>query len=273
MNYERPNELLAKQVVEEVLAVELEYADTRGGVDYMSTDGKIALEVTAVTEGRNKGARDALKKSIKKGVPGAELATCWIVFAPEGQANMKIFLQRVQPALVELERVGETFFDRDRARTHTVQGGPLAEIYRPLLDAGVERATHAPHRVSPEDRDHVHAVWVTTGSGGSVSGSDESLDRLLHALSDKPDNPQKLAASCAEQRHLFVWVNDDTWYNIARPLSMPAPSWAEEGWGAPSISPTLDPAITHFWVMHERSRIGWLWDGATWQKFSRPAAA
>ena len=33
----------------------------------------------------------------------------------------------------------------------------------------------------------------------------------------------------------------------------------------PSITPALDPAITHFWVMHERSRLGWLWDGETWQ--------
>ena len=47
-----------------------------------------------MTEGGNKGARDALKKSVKKGVPGATLATCWIVFAPEGQASMKTFLQR-----------------------------------------------------------------------------------------------------------------------------------------------------------------------------------
>ena len=68
-----------------------------------------------MTEGGNKGARDALKKSVKKGVPGATLATCWIVFAPEGQASMKTFLQRVQPALVELERSGETFFERERA--------------------------------------------------------------------------------------------------------------------------------------------------------------
>ena len=60
-------------------------------------------------------------------------------------------------------------------------------------------------------------MWVTTGRGGSVSGSDKWLERLLEALSDKTDNPQKLAATGAEQRHLFVWVNDDTWYSISRP--------------------------------------------------------
>ncbi len=265
VNQERPNELVAKQVVEEVLGVLLKHADTHGGVDYESTDGKIALEVTAVTEGGNKGARDALKKSVRKGVPGAKLASCWIVFVPEGQSSMKSFLQRVQPALVELEHVGETFFERQRAGIHVNQGGPLVEYYRPLLDAGVERATHAPHRVDPNNPDHLHEVWVMTGSGGSASGSNESLERLLDALSDKTDNSKKLAATGAEQRHLFVWVNDDTWYNIARPLSKTAPSWAEEGWGVPSIAPALDPAITHFWVMHERSRLGWLWDGETWQ--------
>ncbi|MBB2975112.1 hypothetical protein FHX49_000653 [Microbacterium endophyticum] len=268
VNQERPNELVAKQIVEERLGVELEHADTHGGVDYKSADGKIALEVTAVTQGGNKGARDALKKSVKKGVPGVDLATCWLVFAPEGQANMKTFIQRVQPALAELERVGESYFRRERAAIHTIEGGPLAEIYRTLLNAGVEMASSAPHEVKSDAPSHVHQVLVSTGSGGSVSGSDESLERLLDALSDKIDNPQKLAATGAVQRHLFVWVNDDTWHNIARPLSRTSPSWADEGWGAPSVAPTLDPAITHFWVMHERSRLGWFWDGKTWSALS-----
>ena len=38
MNQERPNELVAKQVVEDTLGVLLVHADTHGGVDYKSTD-------------------------------------------------------------------------------------------------------------------------------------------------------------------------------------------------------------------------------------------
>jgi hypothetical protein len=67
-----------------------------------------------------------------------------------------------------------------------------------------------------------------------------------------------------------VWLNDDTGYNIARPLSREAPSWGDDGWGLPTTEPQLDPAITHFWVVHARSLLGWLWDGETWQELRDP---
>jgi hypothetical protein len=266
MNQERPNEADAKQIVERVMGVELEHADTRGGVDYLSPDGTVALEVTAVTDGAKKGARDALRKSEAKGAPTTELQGCWIVFAADMQAGMKTFVQRVKPAITELEFAGESYFDEQPAARHVIQEGELSHIYRPLLEAGVERAVYKPHPKHPEDPDHVHRVWISTGSGGSVSGSDESLDRLVEALSEKTDNPTKLRESGAEHRHLFVWLNDDTWHNIARPLSHQNLSSADEGWGLPTTEPLLDPAITHLWIVHERSRLGWLWDGGSWRE-------
>lgn len=269
MNQERPNEFIAKQIVERVMGTQLEHADTHGGVDYISTDGIVALEVTAVTDGEKQGAREALSRSKAKGSP-TRLQGCWLVFASDTQARMKTFVQRVQPAIAALEFAGETYFDDQHAAVHVIEEGELSHIYWPLLEAGVERATHVPHANRPEDPDHVHRIWPSTGSGGSVSGSDESLNRLMDALNEKPDNPTKLRASAAEQRHLFVWLNDDTGYNIARPLSREAPSWADEGWGLPTIKPQLNPAITHFWVMHERSLLGWLWDGERWRELRDP---
>ncbi|KQV05015.1 hypothetical protein [Leifsonia sp. Root112D2] len=70
MNQERPNEAVAKQIVERVMGIELTHADTHGGVDYLSLDGTVALEVTAVTDGEKKGARGALRKSEAKGARG-----------------------------------------------------------------------------------------------------------------------------------------------------------------------------------------------------------
>lgn len=259
MNQERPNEAIARQIVERAMGIQLEHADTHGGVDYLSPDGTVALEVTAVTDGEKQGARDALSRSEAKG-SRTRLQGCWWVFAKDNQPGMKTFVQRVQPAIAELELAGETYFDDHRALVHV---GELSHIYRPLLDAGVERAVPFPH----SNRPHVHRIHVSTGSGGSVSGSDESFDRLMEELNQKTDNPTKLRASAAEQRHLFVWLNDDTWYNIARPLSREAPpSWVDEGWGLPTTKPQLDPAITHLWVVHARSRLGWLWDGERWQE-------
>lgn len=270
MNQERPNEAIAKQIVERVMGIQLEHADTHGGVDYMSTDGTVALEVTAVTDGEKQSARDALSRSKAKGSPTTKLQGCWLVFVSDTQPGMKTFMQRVPPAIAELEFVGETYFDDQRAAAHVIEKGELSRIYRPLLDAGVERAVYQPHPDRPEDPDHVHRIWTSTGSGGSVSGSDESLDRLMEELNEKPDNPTKLLASGAEQRHLFVWLNDDTWYNIARPLSRESPSWADDGWGLPTTKPQLDPTITHLWVVHDRSRLGWLWDGEKWQELRDP---
>ncbi|KRF03232.1 hypothetical protein ASH00_15720 [Arthrobacter sp. Soil782] len=265
MNQERPDETIAKQIVEQVMGIQLEHADTHGGVDYKSSAGDVALEVTTVTEGARKGTREALSKSEALGST-TELQACWIVHAMDTQPRMKNFVQQVQQAIAELEFAGETRFDREDAAAHMVEKGDLSHIYQPLLQAGVERAIHFPHPDRPEDPDHIHRIHTVTGSGGSVSGSDESLDRLVKALDKKTDNPAKLRASGAEQRHLFVWLDDDTSFSIGRPLAHGFPNWADEGWGLPTTAPKLDPAITHFWVVHNRSGLGWLWDGEKWQE-------
>jgi hypothetical protein len=266
VNVERPNELVAKRIVEREMKVDLEHHDTNGGVDYLSLDGVVSLEVTAVTDGEKDGAWKALKRSKAKGASAAVLQGCWIVVVPDDQAEMRTFVQRVQPAIVELELAGQAHFDRQRAAIHVMNRGALARVYQPLLDAGVERAVHAPHRESP---DHDHRLIISAGSGGTASGSDAAVGLLLDALVDKPDNSRKLRDTGASQRHLFVWVNDNTAYGIARPLARENPPWGGDEWGLPSKAPTLDPAITHLWIMHEGSGMGWLWDGDEWKEVLR----
>ncbi|MEV7212693.1 hypothetical protein AB0O31_06340 [Kitasatospora cineracea] len=263
MNQERPDEYEAKRIVERVTGIILEHADTDGGVDYLSADGRSAVEVTRVTDGRKRAGREALAASREAGMPAGELRTCWLVFVPETQSKLKVFLRRVHPALVELEEAGETLFDRERAAIHLMQQGPLSHVYRPLIAAGVERASAVPNHAY---RPHSHRVIPSLGSGGSCSGSDQALDLLIEALGKKEDNPKKLKASGAEERHLFVWLDDDTRLDIARPLSREAPSWADERFGMPSSRPALDSAITHLWVVHQRSGMGWLWDGWIWRR-------
>lgn len=266
MNSERPNEADAKKIVERIMRVGLVHADTHGGVDYLSPDGTVALEVTAVTDGARRGARRALRKSEEQGATKELLQSCWIVFAADTQPGMKTFVQRVHPLIAELELAGETSFDDQRGALHVIQQRELSHIYLPLLEAGVERALFAPHEPNSDDPDHLHRIFVSTGSGGTANGSEDALERLLAALSEKDDNSRKLAASGAEQRHLFVWIDDDTPFNIARPLSHESPNWAATGWGLPTSGPALDPAVTHLWVLHERSRLGWLWDGLNWRE-------
>lgn len=266
MNQERPNEKRAKRLVEKVMHIQLQHHDTHGGVDYLSSDGSVALEVTAVTDGEKNGTWKALKKSEAKGAPNAKLQGCWIIFVADDQAEMRTFVQRVQPAIVDLELAGESYFDQQRAAVHTIERGPLATIYRPLLEAGVQRASHVPHGTRQDDPDHEHRLVTSAGSGGSASGSDEAIDLLLDELGSKTDNAQKLGVSAAGQRHLFVWVNDNTAFGIQRPLSHKSSSGTDHFWGLPSSAPELDSAITDLWVVHERSGSGWLWNGRTWRE-------
>lgn len=268
MNQERPNEIRAKKIVERVMGIDLVHADTHGGVDYLSHDGAIALEVTAVTAGENVGARKALGKSIRKGAPHAPLQACWSVSIAEGQSSMKTFIQRVQPAIAELELAGETSFYEQHAAVHVLQNGPLSHLYRPLLEAGVEGARCFPHAADPG---HTHKIFTLAGGGGSVRDSDQAVDELTAALRQKPDNPRKLRATRARQRHLFVWLNFDTPYNIARPLQHEEPSWAGGNWGTPTTPPQLDPSVTHLWIAHEGSGRGWVWNGASWSEFTDEA--
>lgn len=261
MNRERGDEAEAKEIVESVLGLRLEHADIDGGVDYRSTDECHAVEVTRITDGRKRAGREALNTSRRTGTSNGELRTCWLAIAPDTQHGLKYILQRLHPALVELEAAGETRFERQHAAVHVIRQGPLARPYRSLLSAGVTRASAVPdhaHRV------HDHQVILSLGGGGTSSGSDEALDLLANTLSKKKDNPKKLKASGLEHRHLFVWLDDDTPSAIAGPLSREAPS-CHEGFDVPTTPPALDPAVTHLWVVHEGSRLAWLWDGLNWR--------
>lgn len=263
MNQEHPDEAAAKQIVGKRLRgrARLEHADRFGGVDYLSTDGAIAVEVTRVTDDDVRKGRDALKRSRDAHVPGPPLKTCWLVIISEKLHGQKTIRQRIHPMLIDMDAAGQTRFDQQKAAVHVLQKGALTELYLPLLSAGIEVAEAAHHAV---DSGHVHIVIVSSGGGGSASGSDEALERLTAALTAKTDNPKKLAASGAEERHLFVWIDGDTPFAIERPLSHDPLNGTEDYFGLPSGPPDIDPVITHLWIVHERSGRGWYWDGETW---------
>lgn len=123
MNRESADEIDAKQFVERILGIVLEHADKNGGVDYLSTDGQIAVEVTRVTEGQKAAGRRALNASRKIGAPAGELQNCWLVFTSETQTGLKTFLQRVHPLLLQLEAAGEQSFDDQSAAVHVLWDG------------------------------------------------------------------------------------------------------------------------------------------------------
>lgn len=269
MNQERPNERRAKEIVEKTLGVTLEHADKNGGVDYRSADGSIAVEVTRVTDEDVRQGLRAWSKSEGSAVSGPPLTTCWLVFTAETTPGLKTYRQRVHPLIARLEVAGLESFSDQRAGLHVLEGREHGDLFRDLLLLNVEHASAVPHTGDP-DPAHVHRVFVTVGGGGSASGSDEAVVMLIDALAVKADNAQKLGGSGAENRHLFVWIDGATPFGIERALSHDTPSWDDDGdsgFGLPSLAPQLDPAVTHLWVVHERSGRGWLWDGQEWQAF------
>lgn len=265
MNHERPNETRAKEIVQRRSDAPLEHHDKYGGVDYLSVDGLVALEVTAVTDGTKIGAWQALEKSKTDDSPKSALQSCWIVFAPENAPALKTFVQRVQPLIAELESEGEDRFELRRTPTHMLRKGALTKIYQALAMAHVSIASSLQGHCNLEDPAHDHELVITLSSGGTASGSNAAIRELSDALKLKEDNSRKLVASGATHCHLFVWVNDNTSFEMARPLMREVPAGAENVWGLPTIAPSLSAAITELWVMHERTGIGWHWNGQLWK--------
>lgn len=271
MNKEGPEEVVAKELVQRILGIQLDHADINGGVDYLSKDRRVALEVTKVTDEEKKDTRRTFEKSAKEG-SAASLQACWMVTVSETQRPAKNFEQRVQPLIAELESVGVTSFDEQDAANHVDDNGELSYIYKPLLDAGVADARPLEER--PDRPEHAHRVRRSTWGEGLVQDSNGALMELINELHDpkRKDNLVKLRDSGAQERHLFVWLDDDTVGSISHPLSHGAPSGADEEWGAPDGMPPLHPAITHLWVMHQRSGSGWRWDGEKWRTLHEPEA-
>lgn len=263
MNRERPDEARARAVVERVMDVSLEHADKTGGVDYLSQDGTVALEVTRFTDAEKRRGRAAARSSRGSSAASSRLRSCWVLMVPETQPKMKSLVQGVLPHLLLLEGVGETYFSSHQATIHVRRGGPLSGVYEALLQAGVKRAGALGDDPTPE-KSHIHRVVLSLGSSGTVRGNDEALQGLEAELNARQDNLKKLSATATEERHLFVWLDDDTPYEVARPLHRLAPDRTPGGEMVPSRPPQLDPVVTHLWVVSEESGRGWLWHREIW---------
>lgn len=269
MNHERLNESRAKAAIERELSVVLVHADRTGGVDYLTADGSMAVEVTRVTDEAARRSSQAWSRAEKAIVAGPELLNCWLVFVAETTPGLRTLRARVHPLIAELEVQGLRSFDEHMVDHEVDKRSVLGGLFRGLRVIGVQRALSAP-RCSSEAV-HVHRVFISPGGGGSASGSDEAVTLLCAELATRPDNSEKLLATEAGRRHLFVWVDSFTAFAIERPLRSAPPSWEVDGggsFGLPTQPPSLPAGVTHLWIVHERTGLGWLWDGTEWRAVS-----
>lgn len=262
-NPEHDDELDAKNVLQSQTAYRVEHADHFGGVDYQSSDGMVAMEVTTVTSGELKASaalRDALLDT-KTTSPNA--GACWWVTIDERHPRLKGLEARVVGALGVLEAGGVTEFWSHAAHT-LLTGDPDRE--RAVVTLHRERVEHAeqtPEICAREGTEHIHGVvWSTSGSY-VASGSDAALLEIEETLNGKPDNYRKLTESGAQTRVLLVWVAQDTDGSITRPLRDGiAERW--DHFGLPSRTPDLDESVVELWVVHRQTRRGWRWTTDGW---------
>lgn len=257
-NEERPDELEARAIAERVLGVPLVHADVNGDVDYRFTtsDGQHgALEVTTVTDPKNKIARDQWEKSAPKYGPAPSLRQCWQVWINDRDVRYKGLLARLEPALAILEQAGRRF---ERGRLHEFIGSPGPE-QRAARELARERVTQAfpyPELCRAEHHEALHRIDVVRESGWSASGSDAALELIEAELNAKPDNYGKLRG--ADEKHLFTWVDGDTDLAVARPFRGGTPAeW--EHFGLPSRGPNLLEPVDQLWIVDRATGTGWTW--------------
>jgi hypothetical protein len=262
-NKEGEDEVAAQALVVRATGVSLNHADVNGGVDYLAEDGvSLALEVTRITDGRRAGGRKALDGWAAE---SPKLNTCWVVTVADQGVKLKRLAHRLVEPISDFEATGRQRFTRQLAGIDVLTQSAEKEVLIPLLNSGIEDAVF----VEDPHRDHVHAVFVTLFGGGSSSGSDAALDEIEDELNSpaRADNYKKLREAGAVQRHLFVWLDHDTDFAIARPLAKGGSEFPDR-FGLPTRAPKLDDAVTHLWVVHEWSGQGWMWDGQQWMPVS-----
>ena len=214
-----------------------------------------ALEVTTVTDPKNKIARDQWIKESPKYGPAPSLDQCWQVWIHDTDVRYKGLLDRLEPALSTLERAGRRL---DRGGWHEFIGSPEVEreAAQVLVQEKVTLAVPYSELCRTEGHEPPHRICIVRESGWSASGSDAALTLIEEELSAKPDNLGKLRSG--EEKHLFAWVDGDTDLAVARPFrGGQAAEW--DHFGLPTRSPKLMEPVDQLWIIDRTTLTGWVW--------------
>lgn len=269
-NQERPEESLARVVVEQLAGLKLEHADHNGDVDYrfnVHGGGLGALEVTTVTDQKSKIARDQWDKAAPAKASAPSLKQCWQVWMHDRDVRYRGLPGRLEAAIKTLEDAGRQL---DRGRFHDFWGSPATErgAARALINEKVIWAKPYPELCRAEAHDPPHRIDIVRETGGTASGSEAALVLIEAELADHPDNFAKLRG--ADEKHLFVWIDGDTDLAIARPFrGGQVADW--EHFGLPTRPPELFEPLDRLWIIDRATLTGWIWAAsAGWTAVPEP---
>lgn len=194
-------EEVAARAVQRVIGGTWALADTGsepGQVDVLFEldDGRrVALEVTSEGAADLREARNAMEKRTARGeFAGPSLSHQWHVSLPTTTS-----VSSLQPALEEalraFEAEGLEVIDAGSASRGDPAGRRLARLH-----------VHSAIRWDPSPPSGRPKILL--GSSWSVIGTPTSLPEALERVLARTDNQDKLAATDAEERHLYLLLND-----------------------------------------------------------------
>lgn len=251
---ERDDEKNARIIVEQVLSVELEYADLVGGVDYkfIRGDRTAALEVSRITrEEHRKGEEAWLKRGASMEVP--QLRNSWLVMT-DGYPVFKEFWQRLSEALTQLEMHHLERYESEMEwwLRHVPT---LQQVLRELDRQKVQTATSFA-RLASHLKEEVSKIilapsgsWISDGPNGTVT----ELNRYFASGASK-DNFRKLTLPYVSERHLWFWLDSHSLGRLREPVHDP-----DGYFELPSTAPDVPEHVTHLWLIDELVNYGWLW--------------
>jgi hypothetical protein len=213
-------------------------------VEITVNDQRIALEITSIAASRWRETADAVGKHSDK-LAGTGLShRWWVVF--DNRASVRALAPLIEPALRSLERAG--FESLAHAR--------LARIGDATADAGCSR-----FETGPLGAVHSAEVWTESGSTEApkillaqaeavISNSQTFNTAIASLFAHARDNQAKLAAAMAEERHLFVSIEDHT---VGAAIAA--------AWPLPPCPPDPAGIVDVVWI-YALSSSGWLFRGS-----------
>lgn len=240
---ERPDEAAARRIVESECHVHLEFADLTGGVDYLTLDNSVALEVTRFTDGLLR--RDMAVASGADHVTELGTGYDWHVTF-DGYPRYDGLAGRLYPPLHVLETHGLEHWDPARMawwaqRVETLREAVVILAQERVVDAQARLSAQRPTR-----------LFVSTSGGWTYGGPDAALEVLEAAIAADSKHLDKLQEQAAQQRQLWIWTDVATTGSLRRAFS-------PEEQRLPSRPPDLPSAVTHLWCVDEGHNRGWAW--------------
>jgi hypothetical protein len=260
---ERPEELRARSILERELGVQLVHADKTGGVDYRFTtsDGRAgAAEVTTLTSEQAKRANAAWMQLRAREYDASKLKSSWHAVVHQDRVRYSGLEEDLESALTDLEAAEVDEYKEPSSLELVIRRPEVREAVTILRS----RAVSAAQKIATNDPS-LRRIFISPMGGYTASGSNQSLELIEAQLAGKPDNAQKLDKAGVQVAHLFIWLDEDTPGEIARPFTgEPGTQW--DHFGVPTREPVLPAPVTVLWVIHASTGEGWIWQrGVGWR--------